>query len=55
MCLFNGVRRIKKGRVTRISANDEDWSDYRIVLGKFLGSAISRWELLEFAIVVPHD
>ena len=37
VCLFNGVRRIKKGRVTRISANDEDWSDYRIVLGKFLG------------------
>ena len=34
VCLFNGIRRIKKGRVTRISANDEDWSDYRIVLGK---------------------
>ena len=46
VCLFNGIRRIKKGRVTRISANDEDWSDYRIVLGKFLGSDISSLELL---------
>lgn len=34
VCLFNGIRRIKKGRVTRISANDEDWSDYRIVLDR---------------------
>ena len=40
VCLFNGIRRIKKGRVTRISANDEEWSDYRIVLGKFLATSM---------------
>ena len=34
VCLFNGIRHFKKGRVVRIGANDEEWSDYRIVLGK---------------------
>ena len=53
VCLFNGIRRIKKGRVTRISANDEDWSDYRIVLGKFLGCAASLAQI-KFIIVTSH-
>ena len=33
ICLFNGVRCNKPGHHTRISADDEDWSDYRLTLG----------------------
>ena len=33
VCLFNGIRRFKEGRVVRIGANDDGWSDYRITLG----------------------
>ena len=58
VCLFNGIRRIKKGRVTRISANDEDWSDYRIVLGKFLGYAspggAASIAQIKFIVVTSH-
>ena len=33
VCLFNGIRRTKEGRVVRIGANCDGWSDYRITLG----------------------
>ena len=33
VCLFNGVRWNKTGHHTRICANDDDWSDYRLTLG----------------------
>ena len=33
--LFNGVRRHKEGRKTTIGADSEEWSDYRLVLGKY--------------------
>ncbi len=34
VCLFNGIRHSKAGRVLRIGAKDDDWSDYRLTLGK---------------------
>ena len=36
ICLFNGIRRIKKARSKAIGALDEEWSDYRLTLGKIL-------------------
>ena len=38
ICLFNGIRRIKKGRTKAIGALDEEWSDYRLTLGKVVVS-----------------
>lgn len=36
VCLFNGIRRTKEGRAAKaISWHNEDWSDYRLFLGKF--------------------
>ena len=40
ICLFNGIRRIKKGRTKAIGALDEEWSDYRLTLGKVV---VSMW------------
>ena len=41
ICLFNGVRCTKAGHHTRICADDDDWSDYRLTLGKkYLNSLI---------------
>ena len=34
VCLFNGTRCNKTGHHTRITATDDDWSDYRLTLGK---------------------
>lgn len=35
VCLFNGIRRTKEGRAAKaISCYNEDWSDYRLFLGK---------------------
>ena len=34
ICLFNGVRRRKEGRIrTVIGVNSDEWSDYRLILG----------------------
>ena len=33
ICLFNGIRRMKKGRTKAIGAGHEEWSDYRLTLG----------------------
>ena len=34
ICLFNGVRRCKEGRIrTVIGVNSDEWSDYRLILG----------------------
>ena len=35
VCLFNGIRCNKTGHHTRITANDDEWSDYRLTLGKY--------------------
>ena len=34
VCLFNGIRCNKPGHHTTIRANDDDWSDYRLTLGR---------------------
>jgi hypothetical protein len=37
VCLFNGVRRTKEGRAAKaIGSQNEDWSDYRLTLGRLL-------------------
>ena len=35
VCLFNGIRCNKPGHHTTIRANDDDWSDYRLTLGRY--------------------
>ena len=44
VCLFNGIRCNKTGHHTRITAEDEDWSDYRLTLGNHFLSWYLRLE-----------
>lgn len=34
IALFNGLKIFKTGRITKISAESEEWSDYRLTVGK---------------------